>query len=135
MCFSQEEGSPNQTLEQTRDSVLRYGEGAGRELLNFGVRWLMNRPPSDRAIDVIARYGGLGVMFLALSFLPVGSDYRSLLQRVTLPGALLFLCIAAGLGVFGVARYPSRSMTAATVIAVCAAVFSAFRFWQFANAT
>ena len=95
----------------------------------------MNRLPSDRAIDVIARYGGLGVMFLALSFLPVGSDYRSLLQRVTLPGALLFLCIAAGLGVFGVARYPSRSMTAATVIAVCAAVFSAFRFWHFANAT
>ena len=30
--------APNQTLEQTRDSVLRYGEVIGRELLNFFVR-------------------------------------------------------------------------------------------------
>ena len=29
--------APNQTLEQTRDSVLRYGEVIGRELLNFFV--------------------------------------------------------------------------------------------------
>ncbi len=29
---------PNQTLEQTRDSVLRYGESIGCELLNFIVR-------------------------------------------------------------------------------------------------
>jgi hypothetical protein len=28
---------PNQALEQTRDSVLRYGELVGRELLNFSV--------------------------------------------------------------------------------------------------
>jgi hypothetical protein len=28
----------NQALEQTRDSVLRYGEVVGRELLNFVVR-------------------------------------------------------------------------------------------------
>jgi hypothetical protein len=28
----------NQALEQTRDSVLRYGEDVGRELLNFVVR-------------------------------------------------------------------------------------------------
>ena len=28
---------PNQALEQTRDSVLRYGERVGRELLNFVV--------------------------------------------------------------------------------------------------
>ena len=27
----------NQALEQTRDSVLRYGESVGRELLNFFV--------------------------------------------------------------------------------------------------
>ena len=27
-----------QALEQTRDSVLRYGERVGRELLNFVVR-------------------------------------------------------------------------------------------------
>jgi hypothetical protein len=31
-------GSPNQALEQTRDSVLRYGESVGCELLNFFVR-------------------------------------------------------------------------------------------------
>jgi hypothetical protein len=29
---------PNQALEQTRDSVLRYGESVGCELLNFFVR-------------------------------------------------------------------------------------------------
>jgi len=28
---------PNQALEQTRDSVLRYGESVGCELLNFFV--------------------------------------------------------------------------------------------------
>jgi hypothetical protein len=28
---------PNQALEQTRESVLRYGELVGRELLNFSV--------------------------------------------------------------------------------------------------
>jgi hypothetical protein len=95
----------------------------------------MGRPSSDQAIELIARYGGLGVMFLALSFLPVGLDHRSLLQKVTLPGALLFLCIAAGLGIFGVARHPSRPMADATVIAVCAAACSAFRVWQFASTT
>ena len=31
-------GLPNQALEQTRDSVLRYGEPVGRELLNAVVR-------------------------------------------------------------------------------------------------
>jgi hypothetical protein len=30
--------TPNQALEQTRDSVLRYGEPVGRELLNIVVR-------------------------------------------------------------------------------------------------
>jgi hypothetical protein len=30
-------GAPNQALEQTRDSVLRYGEVVGCELLNFFV--------------------------------------------------------------------------------------------------
>jgi hypothetical protein len=30
-------GTPNQALEQTRDSVLRYGEVVGCELLNFFV--------------------------------------------------------------------------------------------------
>jgi hypothetical protein len=33
-------GSPNQALEQTRDSVLRYGESVGCELLNLIVRFL-----------------------------------------------------------------------------------------------
>ena len=32
------QGSQNQALEQTRDSVLRYGEPGGRELLNLVVR-------------------------------------------------------------------------------------------------
>ena len=31
-------GRQNQALEQTRDSVLRYGEVVGCELLNFFVR-------------------------------------------------------------------------------------------------
>ena len=31
------QGRPNQALEQTRDSVLRYGEVVGCELLNFFV--------------------------------------------------------------------------------------------------
>ena len=33
----------NQALEQTRDSVLRYGERGGRELLNFFVRLELRR--------------------------------------------------------------------------------------------
>ena len=33
----------NQALEQTRDSVLRYGERVGRELLNFVVPSLLCR--------------------------------------------------------------------------------------------
>jgi hypothetical protein len=36
--IQQEPGMPNQALEQTRDSVLRYGESFGCELLNFSVR-------------------------------------------------------------------------------------------------
>jgi len=32
-----DQGMPNQALEQTRDSVLRYGESVGCELLNFFV--------------------------------------------------------------------------------------------------
>ena len=32
------QGSQNQALEQTRDSVLRHGEPVGRELLNLVVR-------------------------------------------------------------------------------------------------
>ena len=34
---------PNQALEQTRDSVLRYGEPVGRELLNFVVPRALTR--------------------------------------------------------------------------------------------
>jgi hypothetical protein len=36
--FMSEQGTQNQALEQTRDSVLRYGEVVGCELLNFVVR-------------------------------------------------------------------------------------------------
>ena len=35
---TQAEARQNQALEQTRDSVLRYGERGGRELLNLFVR-------------------------------------------------------------------------------------------------
>ena len=38
------QGRPNQALEQTRDSVLRYGEVVGCELLNFFVRCNMRNP-------------------------------------------------------------------------------------------
>jgi hypothetical protein len=38
MNAGREGGMPNQALEQTRDSVLRYGEVVGCELLNFFVR-------------------------------------------------------------------------------------------------
>jgi hypothetical protein len=37
---------PNQALEQSRDSVLRYGESVGCELLNFVVR------PTDRVSSI-----------------------------------------------------------------------------------
>ena len=39
---------PNQALEQTRDSVLRYGEPVGRELLNFVVRQQKPRARADK---------------------------------------------------------------------------------------
>jgi hypothetical protein len=43
------QGTPNQALEQTRDSVLRYGESVGCELLNFFVRsWRAEDSPVDR---------------------------------------------------------------------------------------
>ena len=35
--FMSEQGTQNQALEQTRDSVLRHCEPVGRELLNFVV--------------------------------------------------------------------------------------------------
>ncbi len=95
----------------------------------------MDRVSSDRAIAVLARYGGLGFACLLLSFLPVGPEYQLLLEKVTLPGALMFLWIAAGLGIYGVARYPSRSVLIATAITLSGAAFIAYRFWQFANAT
>ena len=41
----------NQALEQTRDSVLRYGEPVGRELLNLIVRRKMGTFPKWEASD------------------------------------------------------------------------------------
>jgi hypothetical protein len=40
---------PNQALEQTRDSVLRYGESVGCELLNFFVRRMVFFKGGSRA--------------------------------------------------------------------------------------
>jgi hypothetical protein len=45
---------PNQALEQTRDSVLRYGEVVGCELLNFFVR---PREDQSRSQEVPSRVG------------------------------------------------------------------------------
>ena len=39
---------PNQALEQTRDSVLRYGASVGCELLNFFVRQQKPRAKADK---------------------------------------------------------------------------------------
>lgn len=43
MCKESRPGRPNQALEQTRDSVLRYGESVGCELLNLIVPPLLLR--------------------------------------------------------------------------------------------
>ena len=45
---------PNQALEQTRDSVLRYGEPVGRELLNFFVR---QREAQSQSREAPSRFG------------------------------------------------------------------------------
>jgi hypothetical protein len=49
---AQKPGMPNQALEQTRDSVLRYGAVVGCELLNFFVR--QYKKPRARARAVLA---------------------------------------------------------------------------------
>jgi len=46
--------APNQALEQTRDSVLRYGERVGCELLNAIVRpWMPEPKPEPGWRDAI----------------------------------------------------------------------------------
>ena len=68
--FMSEQGTQNQALEQTRDSVLRYGEVVGCELLNFVV--LPMRQPtvmrngaegltSQRLLVAFTRCGGRAV--------------------------------------------------------------------------
>jgi hypothetical protein len=44
---------PNQALEQTRDSVLRYGEVVGCELLNFFVRQQEAQSQSSRGLSPV----------------------------------------------------------------------------------
>lgn len=43
-------GGPNQALKQTRDSVLRFGERCGRELLNLAVL-----PPKSGSQQICVR--------------------------------------------------------------------------------
>jgi hypothetical protein len=43
----------NQALEQTRDSVLRYGESVGCELLNLIVRSIRKSPPRLEAVGCL----------------------------------------------------------------------------------
>ena len=70
-----QEATPNQALEQTRDSVLRYGESVGRELLNFSVLHVFGDAvvPMDLGIDVHRGLRGAArsaVVGLALAVLP-----------------------------------------------------------------
>ena len=52
-----QEATPNQALEQTRDSVLRYGESVGRELLNFFVPLLST--PAGRDVETHKKVLGM----------------------------------------------------------------------------
>jgi len=63
--------SPNQALEQTRDSVLRYGERVGCELLNFFVPPCTSSPCASvplgrRATDTQRSLARLACRMLAL---------------------------------------------------------------------
>ena len=53
---------PNQALEQTRDSVLRYGESVGCELLNFFVR---QQEAQSQSREARSRVGVTPIVVLA----------------------------------------------------------------------
>ena len=54
---------PNQALEQTRDSVLRYGEPVGRELLNFVV--LSQRTKNMKPVYLVAACIAMSLLVFA----------------------------------------------------------------------
>ena len=87
----------------------------------------MGRRIWDKSFAVATRYSGLGIALLAMSFLPVGSRYRSLLLKTTVPGAVMFLGIAVGLTAYGAARYPSRPMQLLAVVTVISAALCGVR--------
>lgn len=89
----------------------------------------------DRAASDVLQSLSVGLLCLVLSFLPVGSAHRPLLYGATMSVALMFTWIAAGLGLYGIVRYPSRRLLLAATVAVMTAVLSGARFWQLAPET
>ncbi len=90
----------------------------------------MCQPSSHRSTNDVLRFSVVGLLCLVVSALPVGVDYRGLLLGASMPGALMASWIAGGLGVYGVARYPSRRMLFATIVAVSSAALCGWRFWR-----
>lgn len=83
--------TPNQALEQTRDSVLRYGELVGRELLNFFVG-------RDRQEDTtMARVSGIiCLMLVTCSCSTTQNGAASVLEQIepqARPVALLLIAV------------------------------------------
>jgi hypothetical protein len=84
---------PNQALEQTRDSVLRYGEVIGCELLNFFVRQQEAQSQSRGgmpSIDVPARLPSHRAMLRVPSLRP------ACLSRSAMDRTKVSLCLFVG---------------------------------------
>lgn len=94
----------------------------------------MNQSRFTHAATTVVHFAGLGFLFFVLSFLPVGSDSsRRVLLACTMPGAIMFTWISAGLGLYGIVRYPSRNMNLAATGAVAVAALTSVFFWRLAH--
>jgi hypothetical protein len=81
------------------------------------------------ASSTVLSFLSVGSVALLTSCAPVRPELNSLLYGVTMPAAIMFSWIAAGLGSYGFVRYPSLRMTVLASCAIVVALLSAARFW------
>jgi hypothetical protein len=71
----------------------------------------------------------VGSLALLTSYSPLRPDLKGVLHGFTMPVAIMFSWIAAGLGSYGFVRYCSLRMTVVAFCAIVVALLSAARFW------
>ena len=84
----------------------------------------MSRSSSELVRGTVVFFEAWGSLSLVLSYLPVGADFRGLLLCFTMGGAVSLTSYAAGLGFYGLIRYPSRRLILPAVMAVMVAALS-----------